>query len=69
MLASAALCTAHGRLARRREWALNEKRLVRRAGLEPAEAVLARPGATREDLVRSVSALSAILGVEPLAGR
>ena len=28
MLAQATLCVAHGRLAERREWVLNEKRLV-----------------------------------------
>ena len=58
MLASAVLCVAHARLAERREWALNEKGLVRRAGLAEVEALLAR-GA-------DVAAVSCALGVEPL---
>jgi predicted nucleotidyltransferase len=58
MLASAVLCVAHARLAERREWALNEKGLVRRAGLAEVEALLAR-GA-------DVAAVSSALGVEPL---
>src|SRR6185312_3710668 len=33
MLAQATLCEAHARMAERREWVLNEKGLVERAGL------------------------------------
>jgi hypothetical protein len=47
MLAGAILCTAHARLAERFEWALNEKRLVERAGLEDARADA--PGRRRRD--------------------
>ncbi len=45
MLSSAVLCVAHARLARRREWALNEKRLVRAAGLDAADGLRLRVGA------------------------
>jgi predicted nucleotidyltransferase len=69
MLAGAVLCTAHGRLAGRREWALNEKCLVRRAGLDATEALLARPGATAAELAATVAAVGDALGVAPLATR
>ena len=69
MLAQATLCVAHGRLAERREWVLNEKRLVRRAGLGDLQATLARPGATPTELAASVVAVSTALGVEPLTAR
>jgi predicted nucleotidyltransferase len=68
-LAQAVLCSAHARLAQRREWVLNEKGLVRRAGLDVAQAVLAGPGATSAELGDSVAKVSAALGVEPLAVR
>jgi predicted nucleotidyltransferase len=60
MLAQAALCVAHARLAERREWALNEKRLIARAGLEAVEPLLAS---------RDVEAIAQLLGVEPLEAR
>lgn len=69
MLAHALLCTAHARLAARREWALNEKHLVRRAGLDGAHALLGRPGATAADLVETVAAVAAMLGIAPLSAR
>jgi predicted nucleotidyltransferase len=56
MLSLAVLCVAHARLAERREWALNEKGLVRRAGLSDIETLL--PDA---------AAVASALGVEPLA--
>jgi predicted nucleotidyltransferase len=62
MLAAAALCTAHARLAERREWVLNEKGLVRRAGLGEVEALLHADGDT-------VAAVSKALGIEPLTPR
>jgi predicted nucleotidyltransferase len=65
MLSSAVLCAAHARLAERREWVLNEKRLVERAGLADAQAVLARPG----DLVGAVAAIGELLEIEPLSAR
>ena len=44
MLVHAVLCAAHARLAARREWVLNEKDLVRRAGLEAASPPARRAG-------------------------
>jgi predicted nucleotidyltransferase len=69
MLAHAVLCAAHGRLAERREWVLNEKRLVQRAGLDEAQALLARPGATAAELAATVATLGAVLGIAPLSAR
>jgi predicted nucleotidyltransferase len=63
MLAGAVLCEAHARLAERREWVLNEKRLVERAGLEQVQPLLGAPGAA------AVDAVAATLGVEPLRSR
>jgi hypothetical protein len=57
MLASAVLCAAHAQLAGRREWVLNEKRLVSRAGFEGAQAL------------ESVQAVAEAIGVEPLSAR
>ncbi len=69
MLASAVLCAAHARLAERGEWMLNEKRLVARAGLEEVQVLLAHPGATADDLLGTVAAVGAAIGVEPLVAR
>ena len=57
-LAQAVLATAHGRLTVAGEWALNEKRLVARAGLDAAATVLADPG---RDLAALPTALAAVL--------
>ena len=69
MLAGAVLGVAHARLAARREWVLNEKRLVQRAGLEEAQAALARLGATSTELAATVAAVGGLLGAEPLRVR
>jgi hypothetical protein len=69
MLAQAVLCEAHARLAARREWALNEKRLVARAGLADVEALLARPGAVSAELLRSAETVADALGLEALEAR
>jgi hypothetical protein len=69
MLVNAVLCAAHARLAQRREWVLNEKRLVERAGLHDTRPLLARPGSTSNDLLASVAAVSAVLQIEPLVAR
>ena len=69
MLANAVLCSAHGRLAQRREWVLNEKRLVARAGLESVQARLGAVGTTAAELEATAAAVSAALGVAPLAAR
>jgi predicted nucleotidyltransferase len=60
MLAQAALCVAHARLAERREWVLNEKRLIECAELD-AVGPLIRTG--------DADAIAELLGVEPLAPR
>jgi len=69
MLAQAVLCVAHARLAERREWVINEKRLVQRAGLEAAQELIAVGGRTSAELAHRVAAVSAAVGVEPLAAR
>ncbi len=69
MLASAILCAAHSRLAGRREWALNEKRLVERAGLQDTETLLVlddKPGASLAD---GVTQVSEAISVDPLHPR
>jgi predicted nucleotidyltransferase len=69
MLVDAVLCAAHGRLAQRCEWVLNEKRLVDRAGLQDTQPLLARPGSTSDDLLASVALIGAALQIEPLTDR
>ena len=69
MLAHAVLCAAHGRLAERREWVLNEKRLVERAGLGAARPLLGAAGRTAAELEATVAAVADAIGVEPLAAR
>ena len=69
MLADAVLCTAHARLMQRREWALNEKRLVQRAELLDAQRLLAHPGGTSTELTRTVACIGDALGVEALEPR
>jgi predicted nucleotidyltransferase len=69
MLAGAVLCVAQARLAARREWVLNEKRLVQRAGLDELQSLLAGPGATSAQLARTVATVGAALSIEPLTAR
>jgi nucleotidyltransferase-like protein len=69
MLASAILCAAHSRLASRREWALNEKRLVERAGLRHTEALMIGDERSLPDLVATVTQVSAAIAVDPLRPR
>ncbi|MDW5596417.1 nucleotidyltransferase domain-containing protein [Conexibacter stalactiti] len=69
MLVDAALCTAHARLAERREWGLNEKRLLQRAGLGELQRLLAPGAAGDAGLPATVAAVSAILRVDPLRAR
>jgi hypothetical protein len=66
-LARATLETAHGRLAARGQWALNEKRMVRAAGLESLIPILGAVGTTREQMEHSLQMVkAALLGeVEP----
>jgi hypothetical protein len=51
------------------EGVLNEKRLVRRAGLDDVHALLGAPGTTTAELEVAVAAVSAAAGVEPPAAR
>lgn len=68
MLIGAALCTGHARLARRREWVLNEKRLLRHAGLEQVGRLL--PGAVGDTgLKAAVAAVAEALGAVPPSTR
>lgn len=69
MLVDAALCTAHGRLAQRREWVLNEKRLLRRAGLDGLERLLPSASAADAQLPNAVAAFGEALGADPLTSR
>jgi hypothetical protein len=63
LLARAAIAAAQARLAGDGEWALNEKGIVRRAGLGQAEAILAAAGARPDDLGRAVRRLRIALGL------
>ncbi len=67
MLANAVLCASHARLAERREWALNEKRLVERADLGELQALVARAGT--QELDDGVDAVAEALGIASLAVR
>ena len=69
MLVDAALCVAHARLARRREWALGEKRLLRRAGLDELDVLRSLAIGAGDDLAATVAAVSGALDVAPLAVR
>jgi hypothetical protein len=69
MRAAAALNAAHARLCARREWARNEKGLVRRAGLGAVQPLLARAGATADELGPTVAATAHALAIEPLRVR
>ena len=69
MLSEAVLCAAHARLVGRREWVLNEKGLVERAGLGAAQPLLGCPGASSTELLATTGSISAILEIRPLATR
>ncbi|MGH8932826.1 MAG: nucleotidyltransferase domain-containing protein [Egibacteraceae bacterium] len=69
MLADAVLCVAHARLARDREWVLNEKRLIMRAGLQGVQPLLARAGSTSVELTATVARISEMLGIGPFTIR
>jgi hypothetical protein len=64
LLAKAAIEAAHAALAERGEWVLNEKGIVRRAGLgRRAESILAAPGDRAFELQRSVELMRVALGL------
>lgn len=64
MLARAAIAAAHSRLAARGSWALNEKGIIARAGLEEAADVLTAVGWTVPRLQASVARMREILRLE-----
>lgn len=64
LLARALLDCAHARLAARGAWALNEKGIVARAGLEDAADVLSAIGPTSERLEASVARMREHLRLE-----
>ena len=64
LLSKAAIEAAQAALAERGEWALNEKAIVRRAGLGArVGAVLAAPGDRPFELARAVTSMRATLGI------
>jgi hypothetical protein len=60
-LARATLETAHARLAGAGHWALNEKRMVRQAGLDDLIPVLGAVGTTRAAMARSLERVRELL--------
>lgn len=60
-LARAVLSAAHGRMAYRGEWALNEKRLLQSAGLGAIGSVFASLGSTRRELDEARSRVAAVV--------
>ncbi len=64
LLARALIATAHARLASRGTWALNEKGIVSRAGLDEAADVLTAVGWTQPRLEASVARMREILRLE-----
>lgn len=69
MLIDALLCVAHARLAERREWALNEKHLLRRAGLVDLDVLSGLASGAGADLAATVAAVGDALDVAPLVIR
>ncbi len=68
LVARAALQAAHGRLAARGEWVLNEKGLLRRAGLQEVDAIVAGAGDPR-DVVAEAWRLLAVPALPELKRR
>ena len=64
MLVYATLGAAHARLAQRREWVLNDKRLMQRAGLDGVAQRLLVPVAGPTALAEAVAAVAATLDIE-----
>lgn len=60
-LGEAVIEEAQARLAEQRQWALNEKSIVGRAGLETANDVLANLGSAPDQLTAAVDAVSEII--------
>ncbi len=64
LLARAVMAAAHARLAGHGTWALNEKGLVSRAGLDEAAEILAAVGWTPQRLQDSVASMRHLLRLE-----
>jgi predicted nucleotidyltransferase len=64
LLARAVMASAHARLAARGAWALNEKGLIPRAGLDEAGEVLTAVGWTPKRLEASVARMREVLRLE-----
>jgi hypothetical protein len=63
-LAQATIAESQARLAERRQWVLNEKGIVDRAGLDDAHAVLGALGTSTGELRASVARVSRLLGID-----
>ena len=61
-LARVVLCEAHSRMAARKEWVLNEKRLAERAGLGALTDALSSLGTTPAALSAACDAVAAAIG-------
>ena len=60
-IAAALACTAHGVLAARGQWITNEKRLIDRAGLRHADAVLVGLRPAPESLIQALDEAQALI--------
>jgi predicted nucleotidyltransferase len=65
LLARAVMAAAHARLAARGTWALNEKGLIPRAGLDEAADILTAVGWTPQRLQDSITKMRRLLRLEP----
>jgi hypothetical protein len=63
LLAKATVATAQARLAERGEWVLSEAGIVRRAGLDRTQAILAATGERPFELGRAVTRMRVALGL------
>ena len=64
LLARAVMAAAHARLTAHETWALNEKGLVSRAGLDEATEILAAVGSTPQRLQDSVTRMRRLVRLE-----
>jgi Nucleotidyltransferase domain len=64
-LGQAVIAEGQARLAERRQWALNEKGVVQRVGLEATWGVLSGVGSTPDQLARAVERVAELLGGDP----
>jgi predicted nucleotidyltransferase len=62
-LARATMAVAHARFVQRGMWALNEKRLAQRAGLEQVDEIIASVGKEPEELTQALENMRDMLGL------